>query len=252
MGDSALISAERFARERASYWNQLLPRLEPFIRLLNLSVGRFSPPMAATVAPERRAFVAELGFELFRTPVEGPIEPESELVDQAADGVRIRIATLAGRPVEDIAPPTPAERSEAVALAGRLRRFVRQRVASTYTVDPVIPGCGIVESATADLLIDRARFSLDVDAAETYDHLLYEVKTVTRPFRAIDVRQLITYAALMAAADEAPVTVGVVNPRLGTFVECPLDRLAEDIAGLPANRLLQQIIFDISASEISR
>ncbi len=245
-----MISAERFARERASYWNQLLPRLEPFIRLLNMSVGRFSPPMAATVSPERRAFVAELGFELFRTPVNELVEPSVRL-DLAANNVRARIARLAGLPSEAIDPPSLLEGSEAVALERRLMKFVDQRVASTYTVDPVIPGCGIVESATADLLIRRARFSFDDDPPETYEHLLYEVKTVTRAFRAIDIRQLITYAALMSAAEEAPVTVGVVNPRLGTFVEAPLDRLAEDIAGVPANRLLQQIIFDISAAEIS-
>jgi hypothetical protein len=55
----------------------------------------------------------------------------------------------------------------------------------------------------------------------------------------------------LQAADEAPVTVGIVNPRLGTFVECPLDRLAEDIAGVSANGLLQQIIFDVSGAEVS-
>jgi hypothetical protein len=246
-----LISAERFARERASYWNQLLPRLEPFVRLLNLSVGRFSPPMLETVRPERRAFVAELGFELFRTSLDDRLERDPALIELAAKSVRIRVAGLASVPIETVEQPTPFERSEAAEIALQLRRFVRQRVASTYTVDPVIPGCGIVDSATADLLIRRARFSFDVDPPETYEQLLYEVKTVTRPFRAVDIRQLITYAAMMAAADQAPVTVGIVNPRLGTFIECPLDRLAEDIAGVPANSLLQQIIFDISSAEIS-
>jgi hypothetical protein len=53
------------------------------------------------------------------------------------------------------------------------------------------------------------------------------------------------------AAGAAPVTVGIVNPRLGTFVECTMDRLTDDIAGVSPNRLLQQIIFDVSAAEIS-
>lgn len=251
MGGSALISAERFARDRSSYWNQLLPRLEPFVRLLNLSVGRFSPPLPSTIPADRAAFVAELGFELFRTPVDVPIEPDSPDVESAASGVRERIARLASVTVDEIKPPSALERTEAATLAERLTRFVRQRAASTYIVDPLIPGCGIVDNATADLLIRRARFTFDLDSPETYEHLLYEVKTVTRPFRAIDIRQLVTYAALMAAADEAPVTVGIVNPRLGTFVECPLDRLAEDIAGVSGNGLLQQIIFDVSGAEVS-
>ncbi len=209
--------------------------------------------MLPAVAPERRALVAELGFELFRKSSLEPNEPDSPKTDSAAIQVRERIARLSGVDVDDIKAPSSHEEAEAVAISERLTMFARQRAATTYLVDPVIPGCGIIETATGDLLIRRARYSVDddLDPPETYEQLLYEVKTVARPFRALDIRQLITYAALMAAADEAPVTVGVVNPRLGTFIESPIDRLAEDIAGVPANELLQRVIFDISAAGIS-
>jgi hypothetical protein len=245
-----VISAERFARERPSYWNQLLPRLEPFVRLLNLSAGRFSPPMFPGVDPNRRAFVAELGFELFRGAPHRPIDADDASVEAAAVLVRARIARLSTLDEDEILPPSPLERIEAIALARRLRRFVHQRGALSFTVDPDIPGCGIIDGATADLLITRASWGIDAEP-DRGEHLLYEVKTVARPFRAGDIRQLVTYAALMAADSQAPVTVGVVNPRLGTFVECPLDRLAVDISGLGANSLLQQIIFDVSAAEVS-
>ncbi len=83
------------------------------------------------------------------------------------------------------------------------------------------------------------------------EQLLFEVKIAARPFRASDFRQLITYCALMAASGASPDVVGLVNPRLGTYFECRTDELAIDVAGLTANELLQQIIFDVSAVELS-
>src|SRR5690242_12487624 len=121
MGGAALISAERFAHERASYWSQLLPRLEPFIRLLNLSAGRFSPPLSSDVAPNRRAFVAELGFELFRTATDDPIDIETIDMDAVAGTVRARIARLSTLDEDEVWEPSLLERSHAAALAHRLR-----------------------------------------------------------------------------------------------------------------------------------
>jgi hypothetical protein len=59
------------------------------------------------------------------------------------------------------------------------------------------------------------------------------------------------YAALLSAADETPERIGLVNPRLGTFVEWSPDELSQDIAGVPGSELLHQIVFDISEAGVS-
>jgi hypothetical protein len=62
---------------------------------------------------------------------------------------------------------------------------------------------------------------------------------------------VLTYAALLFAAGDAPQLVGLVNPRLGTYFEVPVSELSMDVAGLDADELLQQLIFDIASAEIS-
>jgi hypothetical protein len=250
LGDPVVISAERFARERTSYWSQLLPRMEPFVRGMNLSVGRFSPPMAAEVNVERRAFVAELGFVIFRQRVRTGKPLSRSMMNDAVGSVRSLIAGLSDYAEEDVAGPTRLEQQEARGLSARLLEFVQERGAQQLVVDPAIPGCGTIDRAAADLLISRPGF-IRPTGSLGQEHLLYEVKTVERPFRAGDLRQVLTYAALMAADQRPPVIVGLVNPRLGTFFECTVDDLCMDVAGVHADELLQQIVFDISAAEIS-
>jgi hypothetical protein len=257
MGDSALISAENFAKERTSYWSERLPLLERFVRAANLSVDRLSPPITSTVPAERHAFIAELAFELLKSGLNLKTD-SSETVRattraETIEVVRHRIARLANLSESEIPDPDPNEWDEIRKLHGRLRRFLRERQPDEILVAPELSGCGIIDRAAADLLLRRhlanhAGFARSVQSAEM---LLYEVKVVNRTFRASDFRQLIVYAALMAADGTAPQRVGLVNPRLGIYFESTADELTMDTAGMPAEELLQQIIFDISATEVS-
>lgn len=251
-----MISAERFARERGSYWAQLLPRLEAVVRAVNLGVGRFSPPIASGVQHERRAFVAELAFELFKIRLRDKrISATAE--SEAIQYVRQRIAVLGPYPEQQIHDPTLTERKEAVRLRRNLAVFVRERSPVDVIVSPSVPGCGIIDRCAADLLIEGYERQRIVSGpggpswATTRVVRLYEVKAVERSFRATDFRQLIVYAALMAARQDTPDILGLVNPRLGTYFECGIDELTMDTAGVPADELLQRIIFDVSAAEIS-
>ena len=248
-----MISAEQFARGRGSYWNERLPRLDRFVRAVNIEGGRFSPPIASEVEPDRHAFIAELAFELLRTDIWGGSTSRRKRLANATERVKRRIARLAGVDESAIADPSADEHSEVARLRDGLREFLDERASDEIVVGPTIAGCGIVESCAADLLLKRSatpfdRYLSDLDSAATR---LFEVKVVERGFRAIDFRQLITYAALMSAEDDAPEALGLVNPRRGTFFECTMGELAMDTAGLSGEELLQQIVFDVSATEIS-
>ncbi len=216
---------------------------------MNLGTDRFARPMHASVSKERRPFVAELGFELFCEKMD-PRPERNASGGGPVDRVRARIAAVSSIDEADVPAASVLERREAAVLAARLRRFVNARVPTSLVVSPEIPGCGLINRATADVLITRQRFG-SLAEPDCVEHLLYEVKSVDRSFRAVDMRQLITYAALMAADDVPPATVGIINPRLGTFVECAFDAMALDISGLHGDELLQQIIFDISVAEVS-
>lgn len=248
-----MISAEQFARGRSSYWAERLPRLDRFVRAVNIEGGRFSPPIASEVHPDRHAFVAELAFELLRIEIDGGSSPSAEQRAIATETVKSRIARLAGIEKTAVAEPTRTEYREVSRLRKGLRDFLGERSPTRIVVGPRIPGCGIIDSCAADLLIERKprRCDLFLSELDKASPRLFEIKIVERNFRATDFRQLITYAALMSAAEDAPGAVGLVNPRRGTFFECTMAELALDISGLGADELLQQLVFDVSAADIS-
>ena len=241
-------SAGQFARAATSYWSERLPRLEKFVRAVNLEGSRFSPPIASEGDPGRHAFIAELAFEMFRSEVAG--RPSTLAMAEAR--VSERIAALAETPTE-IAEANTEERKEVHKLRKALSEFVSDHWPEKVIVNPRIAGCGKIDHAAADLLIERrpvhSPFGTELERASK---LLFEVKSVERPFRAADFRQLIIYASLMSAEGGAPDAVGLVNPRRGTYFECSLDELAMDTAGTSADDLLQQIVYDISAPDLSQ
>lgn len=246
VGDSAVISAERLARSQSSYWRELAPRMEPFVRAMNLGINRFAPPIPTEVPSERRAFVAELGFALFRNRATTGARDWEGAVRQVTE----RIARLSGDPLSEIAWPSKTEHDQANKLADKLSEFAQKRGrAWKLTIDPEIPGCGIVDRAAADFMIHRRRRRIARRRAEEQE--LFEVKAVDRPFRSEDIRQLLMYAALLSSANKTPERIGLVNPRLGTFAEWSPDELAQDIAGVSGSQLLHQIVFDISEAGVS-
>jgi hypothetical protein len=231
-----------------SYWLERLPRLERFVRAVNLEGSRFSPPIASEGDPSRHAFIAEVAFEMFRGDVAG----HPATLAQAEANVTKRISSSAEASVE-IAEANAEEREEVYKLRKALSEFVSDHWPEKVIVNPRIAGCGTIDHAAADLLVERrpvhGPFGTELERASK---LLFEVKSVERPFRAADFRQLIIYASLMSAEGRAPDAVGLVNPRRGTYFESSLNELAMDTAGTSADDLLQQVVYDISVPETSQ
>ena len=215
---------------------------------MNLEGSRFSPPIASEGDPNRHGFIAELAFEMFRSQVVGC----PTTLAQAEASVIGRITASAQTPVE-IAEANAEERKEVRKLRKALSEFVSDHWPEKVVVNPRIAGCGTIDHAAADLLIERrpvrGPYGTELERASK---LLFEVKSVERPFRAADFRQLIIYASLMSAEGQAPDAVGLVNPRRGTYFECSLNELTVDTAGTSADDLLQQIVYDLSAPDISQ
>src|SRR5260370_36086983 len=99
-----MISAEELAKGHSSFWEQALPMNDSFVRFVNLKYARFAAPLLSNVATKRRAFVAELGFGVFRDWLTGPDQIES-LSSPTVEKARRRIAALSGS-VEEIQGPS--------------------------------------------------------------------------------------------------------------------------------------------------
>jgi len=92
---------------------------------------------------------------------------------------------------------------------------------------PRIPGCGVVDAATADVL-----------AADE----LVEIKTVTRPFQANDLRQALTYAAMLYASGGRVGYIALLNPRWARVVRLSIGEIAAATRGDSDVELMQELV----------
>ncbi len=91
------------------------------------------------------------------------------------------------------------------------------------------------------------------ERAPPVDDTLYEVKAGERSFRSVDVRQLLVYASLSKSAGMRQLKqVGLFNPRTGLSFSMGLDELCLEVAGMPSEELLAEVIRIASSGETSR
>ena len=85
-----------------------------------------------------------------------------------------------------------------------------------------------------------------------FESTLFEVKAGQRTFRAVDLKQLLTYAALNNSAQMPPiVSLGLFNPRMGISFCSEIDSICLEISGCTAAELLPEIIRVVSSGDLS-
>lgn len=227
-----MTSAEEFAETYSAFWRDATPMLERYVRLTNLNVGRFAPQVRSNTTSSRHAIISEAAFINVRNHyIENGKCYEGDLtahgLSTASYEARERIGNLPGVNVDD-RDLTPEEVAEGLAIGGSLCRFLGVRAPQEIVFEPGFRGCGFLDAARGDLLIGRT---------------LFELKTVERPFRSVDIKQLLTYCALNAAAATYEIdAIGVVNPRRGIFFEDDLELISRRSNGLAASDLMHRIV----------
>jgi hypothetical protein len=128
--------------------------------------------------------------------------------------------------------------AEAKTLCGRLEMFFADKERrSALVVNPLIRGCGFLNSCYADVV-----------AKDT----LYEVKAGQRLFRITDLRQALTYCALNSASGQFPLTqICLLNPRLGVYVRGSIEIISREACGMSSNDLFGAIIQFLSSQGTS-
>jgi hypothetical protein len=238
-----MISATGFARIHSSTWKSLTPTTDLYVKKINGSrVVRHFRPLDSVTSPQRRAFINEIGFELFAAAArtDGWSTWQSvSILKHAVDGAKERIRQFGGKSADEISDPSKEEERECEKLGYRLHEYFRT-ISNGDPIDihPIFPGCGIVDACAGD-----------VHFCET----LFEIKAGDRAFRSTDVRQLLTYAALNKAGGAWNIDrIGLVNPRTGvSFVTSIYDACSE-VSGRPPEELLSEIVRIISSGDISR
>lgn len=236
-----MIDATTFAHSYNAFWQENTPMCEHFVRRLNFEeLDRFEPPMADTNTRDR-AYIAEFSFSLFVEAMSDKLQDEKrskESVYQLAkENTDQRMKPYVRQGLILLTEFDDAQRREVEGITGRLLRFFSQCEAPII-LRPSFPGCGYIDESEGDVICGQT---------------LYEVKTVDRRFRSVDLRQVITYAALNFVSGQFSVeSIGIFNPRRGLFFENTLDNVCAEISGRPAADLLAEVVETISSGSISR
>lgn len=238
-----MISEVTFAREFTAFWRTTTPNMDGFVRRLNGLYDRDFLPMDAATSASRRSFINEVAFEVLCQEFQaGTLGLPGEIGDFSigAAVAEVRASAVKNDRDGDYATDlSQAERLDVLEQVSRLNlRLILGKDHSSITLKPIFLGCGIIDKCQGDILVGKS---------------LFEVKAGERSFRAIDVRQVLTYLALNYARLRYKITnIGLVNPRVGVSVELPVDELCYQVSGLDVTALLGAIAYTISSGEISR
>lgn len=221
-----MISARRFYR-RISIWSRLTPTIEDVVRWLNENLIQTFPGVPAIGGePANNALIAEVAFGQCASGI-GSARPSEE--DVAAI---LRYLKAVAHDTPDDVHLEPDEYREIGLLAAALSRMLEPLGSVEYW--PQFPGCGVVDSARGDISVGSA---------------LYEVKSVSRPFRAPDVRQLFTYCALAYAAGRKFEYLGLINPRRGNSVRASVEFLSLGASGQAFPVLMRNVIEEMGGED---
>ena len=236
-----MISERIAVRAFESVWRTRLPLLTPaFMSSFNrqfvkpiVRAGNPIPPVPSSSASDSPDLVAELGIQIAKSAVEGGLL----VADVAGDPASLRAAWVrslelvsryeGGKPDPGTVPLNPGDARDALRLAHTMSAFLDQ-FDDDPEFAPLVRGAGALSRCEADLAVGRG---------------LIEVKTVSRRFRSLDLRQLLIYLALDWAGGEPRWTRGcLVNPRRAVWADFDVDWLVRRLAGRAAVDVLADLI----------
>ena len=226
-----MISEHQLSVGYSSFWREVTPMADVFMRAQNLMLNRFCEPLDSAQDPRNRSFISELAFRIFADYAQqGELllskEPETiskKLIDEVIRYIQ-RFSTVQSDVKGNV---SSSEVQEAITLATRLYEHFSGSF-DRVILQPRFAGCGIMSACEGDLLVSD---------------ILYEVKAGDRNFRITDLRQLLIYCALNRAKQTHSIErVALINPRVGVYWSARLDTVAKRISGATASQLLDNII----------
>ena len=236
-----MISEVAFASSFSSFWRELLPTADAYVRNRNLALERLSPPLQLSDSSLRDA-INELGFRLFCVSLETGLPKPQSLTDSIIEEEarrtiayikKFRSVSLGSTKM----PRTAIE--EALLLSDRTAAFVAiSRKQQRVVCRPKFSGCGRLDACEGDLM---------------WGSTLCEVKSGDRLFRSADLRQLLIYCALRyAEGGDQIAQLTLFNPRRGVYFSDSLPGVCSGTSGLSPSEVMSEIVEVLSEPATSR
>lgn len=232
-----MISERKFSNSFSSFWNELLPTADSFVRRMNLSLERYCPPTESILEtdPDRRSVINELSFRLFMNLAKGKKLSSTDKTKLSIE-VSNYIKKLAPN-INITLPISKEELNEAESLSSSLTEYFSDLEIKTLMFWPAFKGCGRIHLCKGDII--------------SKDKLI-EVKAGDRRFRITDVRQIITYLSLNSISKQYVLEhMALVNPRNGLSFETTVENLIDDCSRRKPVDVFGDIIDFLSTEGIS-
>jgi len=235
-----VISEHQFATHYSSVWHAITPLADGFWSVENLMVDRIAPPLTPKAPKGMRAVVNETAFRAFCSlhSKAKPVNRGDVLVaigEQLADSISY-VGRFSATPPLTMADVDDECLKEAGSLVFRLLHYFPGREATTLR--PMFSGCGLISACEGDVIEGSC---------------LYEIKAGDRPFRVVDLRQLLSYSALAYAKGTLSFTeIGLFNPRTGVAWRKSLEEVSHAISGLRLSDTLSALVEQFSGASASR
>lgn len=238
-----MISEKFFISSFYSFWQELLPTGEAYLRSINMSSLHFNRPLESNTEPKRRAIINEIGFLLYKFSIKSQtsinkIYNSNELENISRQSMQL-VKNFQGTGDTELSFPTQEEQSEGLKIAKRIDEYLQEHEKNRLVLpSPYFSGCGFLDGCSGDLLVGNT---------------IYEVKSGDRAFRLIDVKQILVYIALNFIENKYIIeNTGFINPRVGTYYRVNLSEFSIASSGKNIIELLSEIIEFISGGGVSR
>jgi len=233
-----MFSERKFSTIFSSYWNQVLPRADTYLRRINLSCERYRSEISSLLPADRdrRSLINELGFRLFMEYSQvGKISDKRK--QELCRAVCRYISSLTKVQTHSMKSISEDELEEASEIASSIKEYFRGN-SSGLIFWPVFSGCGMINECQGDIL-------------QAND--LLEIKAGDRGFRAADLRQVITYCGLNFSSKQYNLeNIILLNPRHGLYYQAPIKDVIEECSGQNATDFFYEFIDYISTGANSR
>lgn len=192
-----MISEVTFARGYSSFWNRIIPWINPYIKVINERyLTSLINPIKETENPSYRSINSIIAFNVYRNKCQG----KTITLDESFRQTKKEIENY------------PRNNLDKYIFDKNNENIIKQisdRLFSIYfskdiLIDPFFPGCGVMANCKGDILFENS---------------LVEIKCGERTLQASDIKQLLVYCGLNEIAGKKYKIDKIVyfNPRMGVL-----------------------------------
>lgn len=238
-----MISETTFAKKFTSFWSQLLPNANNYIRLVNGAMVKSLYAPEAPVRGENVALCNTIAFEVFRL-VNLKEVSEDDLRSGALFSTKL-FSELALECVKKLqvfshgsSMKLPLSKDELKDIRSISVHMMEYFPTGSHLIsfDPAFHGLGFLNSAQGDIL---------------YGNVLIEVKAGFRTFSVNDLRQVLVYLTLnhYSRSPHKIDHIELYNPRTGSVFEANVQQLCDEISALQPADLFHEILLFVTEND---